>query len=136
MILPNYLSRRDQFDFQKCARRSTKVFYSNGFKTKGSVYWGGFITNTNHQFFREFIQKLGNIFIHHFFLTLWTWNLFPSLEISTKFVMTKVLETQVHSFHAHADIKIVFTFLKKHIHEWKHSWSKDKQKLPLVDPLS
>ena len=43
---------------------------------------------------------------------------------------------QVYSFHANADIKTVFTFLKKYIHEWKHSWSKDKQKLPLVDPLS
>ena len=50
--------------------------------------------------------------------------------------MTKVYETQVHSFHAHADIKVAFTFLKKHIHEWKHSWSKDKQELPLVDHLS
>ena len=41
--------------------------------------------------------------------------------------MTKVSETQVRSFHAHADIKAVFTFIQKHIH--------DKQKLPLVDPL-
>ena len=28
--------------------------------------------------------------------------------------MTKVSETQVHSFHAHVDIKEVFTFQKAH----------------------
>ena len=50
--------------------------------------------------------------------------------------MTKLFETQVLSFHAYADIKAVFTFLKKHIYEWEHSWSKDEQELPLVGPLS
>ena len=45
--------------------------------------------------------------------------------------MTKVSKTQVHSFHAHVDIKAVFTFLKEHIQERKHS----QQKLPLVDPI-
>ena len=44
--------------------------------------------------------------------------------------MTKVSETQIHLFYEHAGIKIVFTFLKMHIHEWKHSWSKNKENDP------
>ena len=73
----------------------------------------------------------------HFFLR-WLYNneIYSFLETSARFIMIKVSETQVHSFHAHTDIKAMFTFLKKHIHEWKHSWSKDKEKLPLVDSLS
>ena len=43
---------------------------------------------------------------------------------------------QVYSFNANADIKVKFTFFKKFIRQWKHSWSKDKQKLHLVDPSS
>ena len=81
------------------------------------------------------IKHLKNIFI--FFLR-WFYDheIYSFLETSARFIMTKVSETQVHSFHTQTDIKAMFTFLKKHIHEWKHSWSKDKQKLPLVDPLS
>ena len=57
-------------------------------------------------------------------------------EVSEKISNDKNVQNKVHLFHANADIKAVFTFLKKHIHEWKHSWSKDKKELPLVDPLS
>ena len=49
---------------------------------------------------------------------------------------TWVHEVQVYSFNANADIKVKFTFFKKFIRKWKHSRSKDKQKLPLVDPSS
>ena len=70
-----------------------------------------------------------------FSLTLWSWNLFLFRNIS-EIQNDKIFETQVHLFHAHANIKVRFTFLKKYIHEWKHSWSKDKQMLPLVNPLS
>ena len=58
----------------------------------------------------------------HFLLWLYDHEIYSFLETSARFIMTKVSETQVHPFHAHADIKAVFTFLKKHIHEWKHSW--------------
>ena len=44
--------------------------------------------------------------------------------------MTKVFETQVHWFHALADIKTVFTFLKKHIHKCEYSWTKDEKTAP------
>ena len=78
------------------------------------------LTMVTNSFENPIIQKkLDTFFIIIFLVTLW--NLFPFLEISAKFIMSKVSETQVHSFHAHIDIKEVFTFLKKHIHEWKHS---------------
>ena len=57
-----------------------------------------------------------NSFKIHFFL-LYDHEIYFFLETSARFIMKKVSETQFHSFHAHADIKIVFTFLKKHIHE-------------------
>ena len=68
---------------------------------------------------RSRIKQLEYIFI--FALNLWSRNLFLFLEISTKFKTTKMSETQVHSFHANADIKAKFTFLEKCIHRWKHS---------------
>ena len=49
--MANCLSKRDQkvhFIFKNCAPWGTKVSYSNGFKTKGSIYRDGFITNSNH----------------------------------------------------------------------------------------
>ena len=36
----------------------------------------------------------------------------PSLETSTKFKITKASKTQVHLFHAHANIKTRFTYFK------------------------
>ena len=39
--------------FKNCAPRGTKVSYSNGFKTKRSVYRDEFITNSNPQFFQD-----------------------------------------------------------------------------------
>ena len=133
------LSRRDQIVysiFQNCAPRGTKVSYSNGFKMKESVYRDGFITNSNHQFFQDPKSNIWTTFLFSFFaLTLWSWNLFLFRNIS-EIQNDKMFETQVHLFHAYANIKARFTFLKKHIHERKHSWSKDKQKLHLVDPLS
>ena len=55
------------------------------------------------------------------------------LEVSTKFMMTKISETQVPSFHAYADIKqcLHIPRVYENIHD-----QKDKLKLPLVDPLS
>ena len=136
--MANCLSRRDQkvhLIFQNCAPRVTKVSYSNGFKTKGSVCRDRFITNSNHQFFQD---PKSNIWTTFSFFLSWFYDheIYSFLETSARFIMTKVSKTQVNLWHAHADIKAVFTFLKKHIHEWKHSWSKEKQKLPLVDPLS
>ena len=41
--------------------------------------------------------------------------------------MTKVSETQVHSFHAHVDIKVVFTSFEK-VHSKMKNIHKQKQK--------
>ena len=90
---------------------------------KGSVYWDRFITNNDHQFFQDlFYSKTWKHF--HFLLFVCTKNLFPFLEASAKFRMTKMFETQVHLFHAHADIKTGFTsfksaFRNENIHEQK-----------------
>ena len=55
------------------------------------------------------------------------------LEVSAKFMITKISETQVLSFHAYADIKQYLHISKEYenIHD-----QKDKQKLPLIDHLS
>ena len=53
------------------------------------------------------------------------------LEVSTKFMMTKISKTQVHSFHAHADIKQCLHISKVH-----SRMKIFKTKLPLVNLLS
>ena len=55
------------------------------------------------------------------------------LEVSTKFMMTKMSETQVPLFHAYTDIKQCLHISK--VYENIHD-QKNKQKLPLVNPLS
>ena len=126
--MANCLSRRDQkvhLLFSKIVPyRGTKVSYSNGFKTKGSVYRDGFITNSNHQFFQDPKSNIWTTF-SFFTLTFLIMKLFIFRNIN-EIHNDKIFETQVHLFQAHANIKARFTFLKKHIHEWKHSWSKDK----------
>ena len=62
-------------------------------------------------------EKHSFFFIHFFLRQLYDYEIYSFLETSARLIMTKIFETQVHSFHAHADIKVVFTFLKKHIHE-------------------
>ena len=48
-------------------------------------------------------------------------------------MMTKISETQVPSFHAYVDIKQCLHISKVYENIYD---KKDKQKLPLVDPLS
>ena len=55
------------------------------------------------------------------------------LEVSAKFMIEKISKTQVPSFHEYADIKQCLHISK--VYENIHD-QKDKQKLPLVDPLS
>ena len=85
------LSRRDQkvhLIFQKnYAPQGIKVSFSNGFKTKGSVYRDGFITISNHQFFQD---PKSNIFI--FLLWFYDHEIYSFLETSTRCKMTKCLK--------------------------------------------
>ena len=54
------------------------------------------ITNNDHQFFREsYYQNLETFF---FTLALRLWHLFPFLEMSTKFVMTKSIQNKFIHF--------------------------------------
>ena len=60
------------------------------------------------------VQKSENIF-HMYFASFFVFALefILSLEASTTFTMTKISETKVLSFHANADIKVMFTVFKK-----------------------
>ena len=47
------VNKRFIWFFKNYAPQGTKVFCSNSFKIKGSVYRNRFITNSNHQFFQD-----------------------------------------------------------------------------------
>ena len=102
--------------------------FSKDFKVEESICQDRLTTNNDHQSFRNpRCSKLRNIFI---FFAL---GFILFLEVSAKFMMTKISETQVHSFHEYADIKQCLHISK--VYENIHD-QEDKQKLPLVDPLS
>ena len=108
--------------FKNCVLRGTKVSYSNDFKMKGSVYWDGFITHSNNQFFQDPKSNIWTTFLFSFFFCsdFMIMKFIPFfLEVSAKIPIDKSVQNKVHLFHANADIKAVFTFLKKHIHKWK-----------------
>ena len=69
------------------------------------------------------VPKFENIFTHFFagFILF--------LEASTKFMMTKISETQVPSFHAYADIKQCLHISKVHL-EMKELMNKSKKTAP------
>ena len=80
------------------------------------------ITNNDHQFFREsYYQKLENIFLSFSYTDFMIMTFIPLFWNISKLHNDKRRPKQVYSFHANADIKAMFTFLKKHSHEWKHS---------------
>ena len=125
-----------------CLRRRDQMVYSIFFKivplgaprlskdskVEESICQDGLTTNNDHQSFRNpRCPKLGNIF---FFFAL---RFILFLEVSAKFMITKISEIQVPSFHAYADIKQCLHISK--VYENTHDL-KDTQKLPLVDPLS
>ena len=61
---------------------------------------------------------------HFLFFIFFALKFIPSLKTLAKFRMIKTSKTQVHLFHAHADIKARFTsfksaFKNKNIHEQK-----------------
>ena len=83
--------------FKNRAPRGTKAFFIQMVPRWKWAFVG--ITKNDHQFFREsYYQKLGNIFFIIFALTLWSWHLFPFLEISTKFIMTKGIQNKFIHF--------------------------------------
>ena len=111
--MANSLRRRDQkfIWFSKIVPLGAPKL-SKDFKAEESIYQEELTTNNDHQsFWNPRCSKLGNIFIF-FALTLWSQNLFSLLEILAKFRTTKMSETQVHLFHANADIKAKFTYFK------------------------
>ena len=128
----NCLSRHDQkvYSIFKIVPLGVPHFYSSDFTMKGSVYP---ISNNDHQFFQDsYCSKIWKHFHPYFFIFFCT-EIYSPFRSINKIHDDKRHLKQVYSFHANADIKVKFTFFKKCIRKWKYSWSKDKQKLPLVD---
>ena len=123
------------FFLKNYAPRDTKVSCSNGFKMKKRVF---IEMNLLPTVITNSFKIQNQTFEKHFHFLCWLYDreIYSFLEKSTRFIMKKVSETQVHSFHTHADIKAVFTFLKKHIQRMKTFMIKRHTKLSLVDPLS
>ena len=136
-FMANCLSRRDQnvySIFQNHAPRGTKIFQKIPKWKKVFIKMCWLPTVITNSFRIPVVQKFENIFSHIFSFPF-ALGFILFLLVSTKFMMTKNVQNKVYSFHANVDIKVKFTFLKKCIRKWKHPWSKDKQKLPLVDPF-
>ena len=76
---------------------------------------------TNH-FEIPVVQNLETFSFFLFLHWLYDHKIYPFFfKTSAKFRTTKMSETQVHSFHANANIKVKFTSLEKCIHRWKRS---------------
>ena len=119
-FLPRQAWSKSLFIFFKIVPLGVSSFFFQMVPKGVFIRMDSLLTMITNSFENPIIQKnLETFFYHNFLVTLW--NLFPFLEISAKFIMTKVSKTQIHSFHANDDIKAVLTFLRKHIHEWKHS---------------
>ena len=116
-----------------CLRRCDQMVYSifsksclsrhQGFQKipkwkKVFIKMGSLPTVITNSFRIPVVQKLENIF-NHIFSFSFALGIILFLEASTKFMMTKSVQNK--SIHVNANIKVMFTFLKKHIHEWKHS---------------
>ena len=80
------------------------------------------------------IQKFENIF-NHIFSFFFALGFILFLGATTKFMMTKGAQKKyIHFIHMLTSSNVYI--FQMCIFNWKHSWVKDKQKPPLVDPLS
>ena len=133
-LMANCLRRRDQMVysiFSKSCLSGHQGFQKISKWKKVFIKMDSLPTVITNSFRIPVVQKFENIFTHIFiFSCTRIYSLFIS---NNKIHDDKMRLKQVYSFHTNADIKVKFTFFKS---VWKHSWSKDKQKLPLVDPLS
>ena len=120
-LLPRQAWSKGLFNFQNCALQDTKAFYSNGSKVEWSVCWDGFITNNDHQFLQG---SLYSKTWKHFYFFIFCTEIYSFLRTSVKIRVIDASKTQVHLFHAYADIKAKFTsfksaFKNENIHEQK-----------------
>ena len=75
------------------------------------------------------VKKFENIFTHIFLSFAFALGFILFLEVLAKLMMTKISKTQVHSFHAHADIKQCLHISKVHL-EMKELMNKSKKIAP------
>ena len=119
--MANCLSKRDQMVysiFSKIVPLGHQGFLFKWFQGENECLLGLPTMTTN--FFENPITKNLEIFFfyHHFFCTDFTIMTFiPLFQNISKIHNDKRRPKQVYSFHANADIKVMFTFLKKYIHE-------------------
>ena len=145
--MANCLSRRDQkfiWFFKIVPLGALKSFIQKISRRKGVFIEVGLlptlITNSFENLFKNLETFLFIIFI--IFLTLWSWNLFPSLEISAKFVMTKGVQNKFIHFMQMLTSKQCLYFLKniftnENIHnKTARSWSFILMLLVSVDKSS
>ena len=119
--LPEKAWSKCLFDFPKSYPSGHQGFQKIPKWKKVFIQTNWLLTMITNHFEIPVVQNLKTF--SFFALTLWSQNLFPFFlkKISTKFRTTKMSETQVHSFHANADIKEKFTSFEKCIHIWKRS---------------
>ena len=132
--MANCLNRRDQMVYSIFQNRAPWgiTFLFKRFHGERKCLLG-FPTMTTNSFKIPIVQKFENIFTYIFFC-IGIYSLFRSIS-KIHDEKNNLKHKFIHFMHM-LTLKKCLHFSKNNIHEWKHSWSKDKQKLPLVDPLS
>ena len=136
-LMASCLSWHDQkfIRFSKSCLLGRQGFLFKRFQSGEECLSRWVITNSNHQFFQDpHCSKFENIFTHIFSFSF-ALGFILFLEATTKFMMTKGVQNKyIHFIHMLTSSNVYI--FQKCIFKWKHLWSKYKQKLPLVDPLS
>ena len=99
------------------------------------IKMGSLPTVTTNSFRILVIRKFENIFTHIFsiFFGIGIYSFFRSINKTRD---NKRHPKQVYLFHANADIKAKFYIFQEKHSQMKTFITEDRQKLPLVDPLS
>ena len=135
--MANCLRRRDQMVysiFSKSCLSGHQGFQKISKWKKVFIKMGSLPTVITNSFRIPVVQKFENIFTHIFiFSCTGIYSLFIS---NNKIHDDKRRLKQVYLFHANANIKAKFNIFQEVHPQMKAFITKDRQKLPLVDPLS
>ena len=130
----HFLSRQARlkglFNFSKLYPLGYQVFQMVPKWKEVSIEMDSFLTMVTNSFENPVIKAWKHFFYHFFALTLWSWHLFPFLEISTKFIMTKGVQNKfIHFMQMFTSKQSLHfsrsTFTNENIHKQKTapSWS-------------
>ena len=123
------------FDFSKSYPSGYQVFFFKWFQSERKCL-SGWVHYKQWSLILSRIPLFKNLKTSFFFaLTLWSWNLFPFLKISAKFIMTKGVQNKSIHFMQMLTSKQSLYFSRNAF--TNENIRKQKMKrLPLVDPLS